>query len=204
MTNRDYTDLSNLFSKPIHCENFIIMKNILRENDLKIIRDNWKKERVDGYIEHLKIDHQYVILFDKRTNSIMMSNTEFEKITNQKFVDAAKGDVLTFGLGLGLVIHPLIDAKEVKSITVVEIDKELIDIITTTFKTTDKIKFINQDAFEYTDDKLYDVIYFDIWKDIDNKSFEEMEFMREKFKKNLKPGGWIDCWCSEEKDYESK
>ena len=35
-------------------------------------------------------------------------------------------------------------------------------------------------------------------------AFGEMKLLANKFKKNLKPGGWIDSWCSEEENYELK
>ena len=56
-----------------------------------------------------------------------MSNHEFETLTNQKFLDNAKGDILIFGLGIGLIIFPLLTDNDIKSITIVEIDDGLID-----------------------------------------------------------------------------
>ena len=60
---------------------------------------------------------------------------------------------------------------------------------------------ILSNAFDFETDKMFDTIYFDIWSVIDQQSFLEMKILSEKFTKNLKPGGWMDSWCSEEENY---
>jgi spermidine synthase len=134
----------------------------------------------------------------------MRSNHESETKTNQKFLDVAKGDVLIFGLGIGLIVFPLLQEKDIKSITIIEIDSGLIDMISPIIKERDihsKVEIINCDAFEYHNliNKNYDTIYFDIWAIIDEKAFSEMDQLENLYKKNLKEDGWIDSWCSEEK-----
>jgi len=67
-----------------------------------------------------------------------------------------------------------------------------------------KVNVIYENAFTFDTDKMYDTIYFDIWSVIDEQAFGEMKFLSNKFAKNLSPGGWMDSWCSEEENNESK
>ena len=134
----------------------------------------------------------------------MMTNNEFEMSSNQKFIDNSKGDVIIFGLGIGLIVYPLLQDDDIKSITIIEIDKELIDqtsYLLLESDTKSKLLIINQNAFQYEDNKKYDTIYFDIWPLINKEAFKEMKILSEKFSKNLKDGGWMDSWLSEEENY---
>ena len=124
--------------------------------------------------------------------------------SNQKFIDNSKGDVIIFGLGIGLIVYPLLQDDDIKSITIIEIDKELIDqtsYLLLESDTKSKLLIINQNAFQYEDNKKYDTIYFDIWPLINKEAFKEMKILSEKFSKNLKDGGWMDSWLSEEENY---
>lgn len=57
----------------------------------------------------------------------VMSNTNMEKRTNMDFCCNAHGDVLIGGLGIGMIILAIQDKSEVKSITVIEKNQEVID-----------------------------------------------------------------------------
>ena len=144
------------------------------------------------------------MLYDKHQSKVMMTNNEFEMSSNQKFIDNSKGDVIIFGLGIGLIVYPLLQDDDIKSITIIEIDKELIDqtsYLLLESDTKSKLSIINQNAFQYEDNKKYDTIYFDIWPLINKEAFKEMKILSEKFSKNLKDGGWMDSWLSEEENY---
>ena len=96
------------------------------------------------------------------------------------------------------------DNDDIKSITIIEIDKELIDqtsYLLLESDTKSKLLIINQNAFQYEDNKKYDTIYFDIWPLINKEAFKEMKILSERFSKNLKDGGWMDSWLSEEENY---
>jgi hypothetical protein len=51
---------------------------------------------------------------------LMMSDTRMEHYTNYKVVREARGNVLIAGLGLGMILHPILAKKEVLSVTVIE------------------------------------------------------------------------------------
>lgn len=201
---RSYIELSDIFPNRIEMNRYIIDKFIFTEHHLEVIKNNWHPKRFEKYSKSLTIGKEYVVLYDKSQLKVMMSNNEFEMITNQKFIDNAKGDVIIFGLGIGLIIYPLLQDDDIKSITIVEVDKDLIDETFPILLKADvksKLKVINTDAFQYQDNKKYDTIYFDIWALINEQAFSEMKILSDKFSNNLNDGGWIDSWCSEEESY---
>ena len=81
-------------------------------------------------------------------NEMFMSNTRFEKIANTKVVMMAKGDVLIFGLGLGMILPEILAKKEVTSVTVVELYSDVVQLIEPHFQHP-KLSIIQGDAFTF-------------------------------------------------------
>ncbi len=86
-------------------------------------------------------------------------------------VDKAHGRCLVLGLGLGYYPYLISFLDNVKSITIVEISKGIIDLfekhILPQFKYKDKIKVVHADAIEYmksVERDEYDYVYADIWE----------------------------------------
>lgn len=201
---KKFVDIDQFYSHPVVTDRYVISKTILKDSDLEMIKNNWNDYRNEKYLSSLTIGKEYVFLFDKSIGKTMMSNHEFETLTNQKFLDNAKGDILIFGLGIGLIVFPLLNEDDVNSITIVEVDSGLIDEVFPIIIKNDpksKVNVYLSNAFEFETDMMFDTIYFDIWSDINQQSFSEMKFLSERFIKNLKPGGWMDSWCSEEENY---
>jgi spermidine synthase len=193
---RQFQEINDLYPDTLRSENYIIYKQILEESHLSLYTNNIG----ELYKDQLVVGREYVFLYSTVLEKAMMTNHESETITNQKFIDVAKGDVLIFGLGLGLIILPLLNDSNISKITVVEIDSGLVDIVYPILRTKDnfeKLEVINSDGFLWSTDKLYDTIYFDIWATIDKNSFSEMSILKKRYINNLKEDGWIDSWCSE-------
>lgn len=193
---RQFQEINDLYPETLLSENYVIYKQILKESHLSLCTNNIG----ELYKDQLVVGKEYVFLYSTVLKKTMMTNHESETITNQKFIDAAKGSVLIFGLGLGLIILPLLNDSNISKITVVEIDSGLVDIVYPILRTKDnfeKLEVINYDGFLWSTDKLYDTIYFDIWATIDKNSFNEMSILKKRYISNLKEGGWIDSWCSE-------
>ena len=99
-----------------------------------------------------------------------MSITPNEVYTMKKPIQRATGDVLVCGLGLGYFVYKCLLKEDVKSITVIEKDKEIIDLFTKyilpKFPNNDKVTIIHSDIFEYNNfkDKDYDYSFVDIWR----------------------------------------
>lgn len=128
---------------------------------------------------------------------IMMSDTEMEKASNREFVRKAKGDVLIAGLGIGLIIKPIVDKPEVTSIIVVEKYPDVIKLVSPHVQHP-KLSIANADIFELKTKQQFDTIYFDIWPTITTDNLPEMATLNRKFARNLRPGGWRGAWMQRE------
>lgn len=141
-------------------------------------------------------------------NEIMMSDTDMEKRSNSYVINNANGHVLIAGLGLGMIILPLLDKPEIKSITVVEKNQNVINLIYPYLKSS-KLTVINADIFEWKPEKTikYDCIYFDIWAIITTENIPEIKRLHYKFKNKLNrdnPNCWMKSWQYEELKYRRK
>ena len=121
-------------------------------------------------------------------NGVVMSDAEFEKQTNHQFMRVARGKVLVAGLGIGMILIPLLNDKDVSKITVIEKEKEIIDLVYPKIKKRDKankLELIHGDAteIEIPKEKKYDVIYFDIWDNVCGDNWEEMKILKKRFRK---------------------
>lgn len=127
-------------------------------------------------------------------DELMMSNTSMEKRTSSEFLSKAWGNVLICGLGIGLVLLPLLKNPNVESITVVEKYRDVIDIVLPQIKkydVEDKLTVVNQDCFEFSVDiPQFDSIFIDIWPNINEDIYkEEMKPLKQKYRKFLTPLG---------------
>ncbi len=102
-------------------------------------------------------------------DEVWMSITPNEINTMAPYISQAKGNVLVLGLGLGYYPFMISEKEEVKSITIVELDQNIIDIfkknLLPLFPHKDKIKIIKGDALDYLKNNKshYDCIFADLW-----------------------------------------
>jgi len=101
-----------------------------------------------------------------------MTVEPFEIETFEPFIKEAEGHVLLCGLGLGYVAYMLSLKPEVKSVTVVDLSQDVIDIfneaILPQFENKDKITVVQGDAIEFmetTDLTGFDHVNVDVWRD---------------------------------------
>lgn len=137
------------------------------------------------------------LLIDGQT---MMSNTWMEQRTNLEFVEKATGHVLIAGLGIGMILVPILNKPDVLSVTVIEKSPDVISLVAPYF-VNDKLKVVQADIFDYIPDKKYDVIYFDIWLGICSDNWEEMKSLERRYRKYLNkenPQKWMGCWRKED------
>jgi len=206
-TQREYIDLNRIYpNSEIETKTYKINRVVLTEDHVRSeqIRNAWGGN--SWLTRGLKANFEYVRLI-KKGEGVMMSDTPMERNTNRDFVKRANGDVLIFGLGLGLVIAPLLDAPEVKSITVVELHQDLIDVVFPILKRKDKdnkLNVVQGDCFEYHNevpkDKKFDCVYGDIWISIDTDNYEEMKTLTKNWKYRINrsnPNSFIDHWCKD-------
>ena len=153
--------------------------------------------KIDGYKENSQIgyfDKKFSYLALCESNNIWMSLNPNEIETMKPFIDKGKGHVLVLGLGMGYVPFMLSLKDEVTSITVIEKDPEIIalfnKLIYPNFNKKEKIKIIQDDAFNYLSKKQkeaqFDYIFADLWHDPEDGL--------ELFVKLKRINQNIDCW----------
>ena len=131
-------------------------------------------------------------------NQLWMTDADFDCWTNERVVRQLAGDVLIAGLGLGMILPPILSSNEVKSATVLEISQDLIDAVSPLYKSK-KLKIIQADCKEWlVPKKSYDSIYIDIWPNVPNSDdWEEMKSLKRKYRSGLRPGGKVWAWCED-------
>lgn len=204
---RNYVDLNTIYPvDKIEREVYSISRTSLTESEVYMEQIRGAVDGNSWLFRGLKPNFDYVRLV-KKGEGIMMSDTPMERRTNLDFISKANGDVLIFGLGLGLIIIPLLQDEEIKSVTVVELHQELIDVVHPYLKDFDsdnKLTIVQGDCFEYHKEipkgKKYDCIYGDIWIDISTENYEEMKtltrFYRGKVNRS-NPNSFIAHWMKD-------
>ena len=150
---------------------------------------------LDEYKEYSRIgyftsDFPYLALTEG--NNVWMSLNPNEIETMKPYIAKAKGNVLVLGLGMGYVPYMVSLKEEVKSITIIEKDKEIIELfkkaLLPLFPNKDKIKIIEDDAIRYLNKKeaTYDYIFADLWHDPEDGLSLFVQLKR------INPN--IDCW----------
>ena len=133
----------------------------------------------------------YLAVYDN--NRLWMSITPNEINTMKEPINKAKGNVLTFGLGLGYFAYMCSLKDDVKSVTIVEKDERVIKLfkeyILPYFVSIEKINIIKEDAYVYLskmNDDMYDYVFVDIYHDAgDGKEvYLKMNQYRNRFKIN--------------------
>ncbi len=130
-----------------------------------------------------------------------MTLTPVDLDTSEEAIKAAKGRVITFGLGLGYYAYMVSEKEEVESITVVEKSPDVIKLfkshILPQFPNRDKVKIIEADAFEYAENQMpkenFDLAFVDTWRDASDGSpmYKKMKAL-EKLSPNTKFLYWIE------------
>jgi hypothetical protein len=146
-----------------------------------------------GHPDELVTAGDYVSL--KVRGGLMMSDTPHEQRTSLPFVQAARGDVLIAGLGLGMVLVPVLKKPEVASVVVVEQSPSVAALVGP-YVATEKLTIFVGDIHEWRPPRgtKYDTIFFDIWADVSYDHLTDMNKLHHSFQRYLRPGGWMDSW----------
>ena len=127
---------------------------------------------------------------------LMMTDTQMERRSNYEVVRRARGHVFIAGLGLGMILHPILNKPEVTHVTVVEKFGDVIRLVGPTLPHPEKVTFVEADALDYKPAKgtKFDVIYFDIWPSTSQDNLPDMTRLHRRFAHFKAPGGWVDSW----------
>ncbi|KAA9007327.1 class I SAM-dependent methyltransferase [Paenibacillus spiritus] len=138
-----------------------------------------------------------------RSGEVVMSDTPMEQRTNSEFVRKAHGDVFIAGLGIGMILIPILKDEKIKTITILEKHEEVIELVGKQLELNDKVRIIHGDVFTYEHPKgtKFDTIYFDIWdwvnSDVWNNEMKPLKRKYLKYRRSLKenPDAFIKCWA---------
>lgn len=127
------------------------------------IGENYKEISKVGFFD---MKFSYSALFEG--TDLWMSLNPNEINTMDSTIKKVKGNVLVLGLGMGYITYMLSRKKDVKSIMVIERNKDDISLfkkyLLPLFENKNKIKIINMDAFEYINKNYnFDYIFADLW-----------------------------------------
>lgn len=127
--------------------------------------------------------------------TLMMTDTDMERRTNWGVLHAATGRVLIAGLGIGMIVIPILKNPDVTSVTVVEKNPDVIALVEP-YVRRKKLTVVQADIFEWrpAKDTKYDTIYFDIWADRCEDNLLQMATLHQRFKYFKVAGGWMDSW----------
>lgn len=136
------------------------------------------------------------------SGSLVMSDTEHERQSNWGVLrESYFGDILIAGLGLGMVLLPILARENVTSVTVIELSQDTVDLVVPHIKAAagkdaDKLTVIQGDIFEWKPPRgaRYHTIYFDIWGDICQDNLPAMRKLHQKFRRRKLKGGWMSSW----------
>lgn len=129
---------------------------------------------------------------------LMMSDTNMERNSNWEFAYRANGRVLIAGLGLGMILDPVLAKPEVTSVEVIEKSADVIALIRPHFRDP-KLTVIEADVMEWRPPKgrRWDTVYFDIWPDICEDNLDDMATLHRRFGRRLNrdnPNCWMGSW----------
>jgi len=122
----------------------------------------------------------------KEGNITWMSPAPSEIISMGEGIENGTGKCLTMGLGIGLLPYMWLLKDEVESVTVIEHNKDVIDlfnkVIRPQFNTGKSLEIIHGDAFEYFNEDFlrgFDYAYIDFWESNEDGLDDYIRLMEE-------------------------
>jgi len=119
-----------------------------------------------NYVNYRNIaEGDYTVLYRKFGESWLniMQDTEQEYVEHQWLMPRMSGDILIAGLGLGVIHIPLLESDDVTSVTVVESEQDVIDLVWDNCAKDDRFTIVHADIHTWTPDRTWDVGWFDTW-----------------------------------------
>ena len=143
-------------------------------------------ERGVARIEHID-DGSGFVMCQLRVNGACVMNDlpGLEGHSNRPVVEAARGDVLIAGLGIGYVLVPILAKPDVHTVTVIEKCQDVIDLVLPHIAHP-KLTVILADVYEWLPEGTYDSMWFDIYPHTEQIGVTLLN----RFAPYLRPGGW--------------
>jgi spermidine synthase len=133
---------------------------------------------------------------------VMMSDTQMEQMTNWSALRRADGRVLIAGLGLGMLLLPMLRKPGVTAVHVVEREPDVIRLIEPQIRKAAKSharKLTIHEADAHTWEppsagRQFETVWLDIWGSCSTDELKEMRDLRRRYRRWLVPGGWLGSW----------
>ncbi|MBP2642944.1 MAG: hypothetical protein H6Q67_831 [Firmicutes bacterium] len=202
--NQYYRDvkLDNVESKTVKFEKCTIKKRTLMSMNFHQPMGRYLfHHHPIGYFER---DIELPVL--KEGGKVWMSPVSSEIKSMGDGIEKGHGKCLTMGLGIGVLPYLWLLKDEVESVTVVEINDDVIHLFETyirpQFKTDKKLKIIHGDAFDFYNERFlnqFDYVYVDFWE----SSGDGLDLYTRLMKKRMVLSH-VDYWVEESMLYDVK
>lgn len=106
--------------------------------------------------------------FDIGPGECVMEDSLYELRTHFEFVFRAFGDVLITGLGLGCVARGVRKNPRVKSVTVIERDEDILQMVAPSMPPGIEIIHAEAESWVKSCERKFDTIWHDLWTDEDS------------------------------------
>lgn len=149
-----------------------------------------------NYVNYRNIaEGDYTVLYRRFGQSWLniMQDTEQEYSEHDWLVERMSGDVFLGGLGIGMIHIPLLDSDDVTSVTIIEKEQDVIDLIWEDCARDDRFTIIHADINTWTppEGSSWDVVWLDTWLTHEESIDDYSSRMREKFGPYCdNVGGW--------------
>jgi spermidine synthase len=131
---------------------------------------------------------------------LVMTDTRHERITNREIVRRAHGRVLIGGLGLGMILVPILAKEAVEMVLVIEKSQDVIDLIWHHIEHS-KLTVRQGDVFtwdeKYWRGRRFNCVYMDIWPGRSEQNLPQIAKLHQKYKYYLDrsdPDCWMGSW----------
>lgn len=138
---------------------------------------------------------------------MVMSDTPYERRTNWKIANEAKGRVLIAGYGLGMILTAILKNPAVTEAVVIEKTADVVSLVDPHIrkhvgaKNHRKLTVQIGDVFHMRQSihGPFDCLWFDIWSDVNTDALQEMTALTRRYR-SLRSGtnAFMDCW---DRDY---
>lgn len=170
--------------------------------------DQFETEMGIGYLRHARDGREPGIgTFTRLTHKqygVVMSDTAAEIDDLKWYLKELQGNVLITGLGLGMVVHALTTiprySENVKSITVVEASRDVIQLSAKHYESSDpRVCVVHADAYEWLPStvhgkKRFDSAWHDIWNDLSEDNKPLFAKMRRHYQPYMRLPKKQFCW----------
>lgn len=135
------------------------------------------------------------ITYERWTWRTWMADSPVEIATQLDAIRRLRGHVLIGGLGLGVLVKAALARRDVLSVTVLEIDADIISMVAQHYRDR-RVRVLHADAMEYrpAGNRWYDVVYMDIWRDVGLSNLVDMLRLRRRW---IDRCGWYGAWSED-------